>query len=154
MEQCPHQLGVSSNSIVGPKKSPVPVTNDSSIIGCQSFSEEDPIPVIGVVLINVCLLQRRRFFFPAKQRRDLTEGRDERAEGDDARFGEEFGHFGDAPDVLLAVGVGEAQVLVETEAHVVAVETERRYAPIHQVVLQRERQRRLARARQSCRFKL
>ena len=94
------------------------------------------------------------FFFPAKQRRDLTEGRDERAEGDDARFGEEFGHFGDAPDVLLAVGVGEAQVLVETEAHVVAVETERRYAPIHQVVLQRERQRRLARARQSCRFKL
>ena len=48
--------------------------------------------------------------------------RDERGNHDDAAIGEEFRHFGDASDVLETVFVGEAEVLVQARAHVVAVE--------------------------------
>jgi len=47
---------------------------------------------------------------------------DEARDSDGARIGEEFGHLGDAADVLLAVLGREAEVLVEAEADVVAVE--------------------------------
>lgn len=47
---------------------------------------------------------------------------DEAGDGDGARIGEELGHFGDAPDVLFAVLGREAQVFVQAEPNVVAVE--------------------------------
>lgn len=49
-------------------------------------------------------------------------GRDERGDCDRGAVGEELGDFGDAADVLVAVFLGEAQVLVEAETDVVAVE--------------------------------
>ena len=47
---------------------------------------------------------------------------DEAGDGDAAAVGEQLGHLGDAADVLRAVGGREAQVGVEPEADVVAVE--------------------------------
>ena len=49
--------------------------------------------------------------------------RNEAGDGDGARIGEELRHFGDAADVLPAIPLTEAQVFVQAEAHVVAVET-------------------------------
>ena len=49
-------------------------------------------------------------------------GRDEGAEADDPAVGEEFGNFGDAPDVLHALIGRQAKVLDETLTNVVAVE--------------------------------
>lgn len=49
-------------------------------------------------------------------------GGDEARDGDGAAVGEQFGDLGDAADVFLAVLGGEAEVLVEAEADVVAVE--------------------------------
>lgn len=49
-------------------------------------------------------------------------GRDEGGDGDGGAVGEELGDLGDAADVLVAVLLAEAEVFVETEAHVVAVE--------------------------------
>ena len=48
--------------------------------------------------------------------------RDERRDGDGGAVGEQFGDFGDAADVFFAVFGREAEVLVEAEADVVAVE--------------------------------
>jgi len=48
--------------------------------------------------------------------------RDEAGDGDAGAVGEELRDFGDAPDVFRAVGGGEAEVAVQAEADVVAVE--------------------------------
>lgn len=47
---------------------------------------------------------------------------DEARDGDAGAVGEELGDLGDAADVLRAVGGREAEVAVEAEADVVAVE--------------------------------
>ncbi len=47
---------------------------------------------------------------------------DEGGDDDDAAVGEEFRDLGDAADVLEAVLVGEAEIAVQPDAHVVAVE--------------------------------
>ena len=80
---------------------------------------------------------------------DLFEGRDEGGEADDAAIREQLGHFGDSSDVLLAVLRREAQVLVEAVSDVVAIKTVRRDALRHQVLLQREADRRLSRSRET-----
>jgi len=49
--------------------------------------------------------------------------RNEGAEGDDSGVGEKSSHFRHAADVLLSVLGGEAQVLVQPVADVVAVQT-------------------------------
>ena len=51
-----------------------------------------------------------------------AERRDERHEHDQAGVDHQPGDLGDAADVLDAVGIGEAEVLVEAVAYVVAVE--------------------------------
>lgn len=63
-------------------------------------------------------------------------GRDEGGDGDGGRVGKELGDLTDAADVLVAVGLGEAQVLVEAEAHVVAVEAVGGEAQVEEVLLQ------------------
>lgn len=77
-------------------------------------------------------------------------GADEGGQGDGGAVGEQLGDLSNAADVLVAVLLAEAQVLVQTEAHVVAVQTVRRHAQVQQVLLQRCRHRRLARRRQAC----
>ena len=52
-----------------------------------------------------------------------TVRRDEASDGNGAGVGKQFGHLGDAADVFLAVLRGEAEIFVEAEADVVAVET-------------------------------
>lgn len=49
-------------------------------------------------------------------------GADEACDGDRAGVREQFGHLGDAADVLLAVFGREAEILVQTEPDVVAVQ--------------------------------
>jgi hypothetical protein len=51
----------------------------------------------------------------------LAVGRDEGGNGDGVGVGEELGNFRDAADVLVAVGLAEAEVFVQAEADVVAV---------------------------------
>lgn len=53
----------------------------------------------------------------------LSVGRNERGDGDGSGVGKELGDLTDATDVLIAVGLGEAKVLVQAEAHVVAIKT-------------------------------
>lgn len=62
--------------------------------------------------------------------------RDEGGDGDGGRVGEQLGHLADAADVLVAVLFREAQVLVEPEAHVVAVEAVGRQAQVQEMLLQ------------------
>ena len=57
-------------------------------------------------------------------------------------------YLGDPADVLIAVLLREAQVLVQAEAHVVAVEAVGGHAQVQQVLLERRRDRRLARRRE------
>ena len=78
------------------------------------------------------------------------ERRDEAGDADDAGVGKELGDLADAPDVLGAVRVAEAEVRVEPEAQVVAVERVRRYALAYEELLERERHRRLAGRREAC----
>lgn len=58
-------------------------------------------------------------------------------------------YLSDPADVLLAVLGREAQVLVQPEAHVIAVEPVRRQAELEEVLLQRRRNGRLAGRRQT-----
>lgn len=64
-----------------------------------------------------------------------AEGGDEGGDGDLGAVGEQLGDLADAADVLLAVGVAEAEVLVQPEAHVVAVEAVRGDVQVQQVLL-------------------
>lgn len=50
-------------------------------------------------------------------------GGDEGGDGNGGGVSKELGNLGDTADVLIAVGLREAKVLVETEADVVAVQT-------------------------------
>lgn len=63
-------------------------------------------------------------------------GGDEGGDGDGGGVGEELGDLGNAADVLVAVLLGEAQVLVEPEADVVAVEAVGVDAELQQVLLE------------------
>ena len=76
-------------------------------------------------------------------------GTDEARETDDASVGKQLGHLGDASDVLEPVLGREAEVLVQSVPDVVSVEAVRGDASPHQVLLQRERYRRLARTGQT-----
>lgn len=53
----------------------------------------------------------------------LLVGGDEGGDGDGVGVGEQLGDLTDAADVLVAVGLAEAQVLVQTETDVVTVQT-------------------------------
>ena len=64
-------------------------------------------------------------------------GRDEGGDGDGGGVGEELGDLGDAADVFVAVLFGEAQVLVEAEADVVAVEAVGGQTQMQEVLLKR-----------------
>lgn len=76
--------------------------------------------------------------------------RDEGGDGDAGAVGEQLGHLGDAPDVLVAVLLAEAQVLVQPEPDVVAVQPVRGHAALaQQLVLQLDRDGRLARRREA-----
>lgn len=71
--------------------------------------------------------------------RDLAVGlvrADEAGDGDGAAVGEQLGDLGDAANVLVAVLLGEAEVLVQAEAHVVAVEAVGGHAQVQEVLLQ------------------
>lgn len=81
----------------------------------------------------------------------LPEGADETGEAHDATVGKQLSHLGDPPDVLLAILVGETEILVEPVPDVVPVEAVSRDAMSHQVLLQRKGNRRLSSSRQSCR---
>jgi hypothetical protein len=52
----------------------------------------------------------------------LPVGRDEGSNGDGVGVGEQLGDLGNAADVLVAVGLAESKVLVQSEADVVAVQ--------------------------------
>lgn len=108
--------------------------------------------------INIDLHKRKRLFIAVLGRGGVqvagelavgAEGGDEGGDGDGGRVGEELGDLADAADVLLAVGLGEAQVPVQAEADVVAVEPVRGHAEVQQVLLERRRHRRLAARRQA-----
>lgn len=60
-----------------------------------------------------------------------------------------FTYLADASYVLVAVLVGEAEVLVEAEAHVVAVKTVGGEPEVQEVLLERRGHRRLARGREA-----
>lgn len=49
-------------------------------------------------------------------------GRDEGGDGDDRGIGKELRNFGNAANVLVTVLLGEPEVLVESEADIVACE--------------------------------
>ena len=74
----------------------------------------------------------------------LAGRRDGGDDGDVAVAGEMGRDFGEAADVLAAVGGGEAEIVVEPGAQRVAVEQDRRAAIGEQPTFQRLRQRRLA----------
>lgn len=77
------------------------------------------------------------------------EGGDEGSEGDGRRVGKELGNFADAADVLNAVLVAEAQVLVQAETDIVAIETVGSQAQVQEVLLQGGSNGRLARSGQT-----
>jgi hypothetical protein len=52
----------------------------------------------------------------------LPVGRDEGSNGDGVGVGEQLSDLGNAADVLVAVGLAESKVLVQSEADVVAVQ--------------------------------
>ena len=72
-----------------------------------------------------------------------------RHQHDQPRVDHQPGHFRDAADVLHAVVVGEAEILVEAVAHVVAVEQVGVLAQRQQALLDEVGDGRLARARQA-----
>ena len=76
-------------------------------------------------------------------------GGDERDDRHDARVGEQPREVGDAPDVLGAVGLGEAQVARQAVAQVVAVEEVGGPPVVDEPPLERDRDRRLARGREA-----
>ena len=78
-----------------------------------------------------------------------AERRDERHEHDQPGVDHQLRDFGDAADVLDAVGVGEAEVLVQPVADVVAVEQVGVTAERVQPLLDQVGDRRLARAGQA-----
>ena len=78
-----------------------------------------------------------------------AERRDERDEHDQAGVDHQLGDLGDAADVLDPVGVGEAEVLVEPVADVVAVEQVGVAAQRVQLLLDQVGDRRLAGAREA-----
>lgn len=61
---------------------------------------------------------------------------DEARDGDAGAVGEELGDLGDAPDVLRALGGREAEVAVQAEADVVAVEAVGREGVPQEVLLE------------------
>src|SRR5205823_1061303 len=75
--------------------------------------------------------------------------RDERRQRHKARVGEELRDLADPADVLGAVGGGEAEVLVETVANVVAIEDVGAHAARAEVLLERDRDGGLPRAGES-----
>ena len=62
--------------------------------------------------------------------------RDERGDGDGGAVGKELGYFADSADVFVAVLLGEAEVLVQSESYVVAVKTVRGDAQVQEVLLE------------------
>lgn len=76
-------------------------------------------------------------------------GRDKRGNGDGRRVGEELGDFGDAANVLVSVSLGEAKVLVQSEADIVAVETVGSDAEVKEMLLKRSGDSGLARSRET-----
>lgn len=66
----------------------------------------------------------------------LAIGADETRQGHRAAVREQQGDFGDAPDVLVAVGLAEAEVAIEPEADVVAIEPVGGQGGVQEVLLE------------------
>ena len=79
----------------------------------------------------------------------VGEGRDERDDDDQPGIGHQARRFGDAADVLDAVGFGEAEILVEAMADIVAVEDVAVLALGGQALFEQVGDRRLARTGQA-----
>jgi len=58
-------------------------------------------------------------------------------------------YLGDAPDVLVSVLLAEAKVLIQSKAHVIAIETVGGEAQVQQVLLERSCDSRLSRRRET-----
>jgi hypothetical protein len=78
-----------------------------------------------------------------------AERRNEGGQHDEAGVDHQLRHFGHAADVFHAIGFGEAEVLVQPVAHVVAVEQVGVASQRVQALFDLIRQRRLAGARQA-----
>ena len=99
--------------------------------------------------LHVHLIEAARTRRGSRPRAVVVERRDERRDADEARVGEQRRHFADAPDVLLPVLRREAQIGIESAAHVVAVDGVRGPAAVEKRALERHRQRGLAGAGQA-----
>ena len=75
-----------------------------------------------------------------------TEGRHKGGQHDHARIQEQLGHLTDAADILLTVGIGEAQVFAEAVADVVAIQHIGGESPLEQGCIDGIGQGALARA--------
>lgn len=80
----------------------------------------------------------------------VGEGRNEAADGHHSAVGKQLGHLAHAANVFLAIGGREAQVLVQSGANVVAVQSVGRNAPGYQVRLQFEGNRGLSSSTEAC----
>lgn len=74
-----------------------------------------------------------------KRNAHLLIGTDEAGDAHNATISEQLGHLRDTPDVLFTVLGGEAQVLVQACAHVVAIQRVGRDALADQILFQSKR---------------
>ena len=79
----------------------------------------------------------------------LFGGTDKGGDGDDARIYEEFGHFGDAADILATVLGRETEIGIDTCADIVAIEDAAQAAAAMQLALKGNGYGALARAAQA-----
>lgn len=79
----------------------------------------------------------------------ICERRHEATDGHDATVGKEFRHLSHASNVLLAISLAEAQVLVEASPDVVPIQAVCRNAAGHQKPLQLEGNRSFTGAREA-----
>jgi len=83
---------------------------------------------------------------------DLSERTDEAGQADNTAISEQFSHFRDTSNVFFTIFRTKSQVLIETMAYVVSVQTVWGNSLTDQVALQCKRQCRLSSTRQSCRL--
>ena len=78
-----------------------------------------------------------------------AERRDERGDDDQAGIGHQLRHLADAADILDAIGIGEAEILVEPVADIVAIQQEGVAVHSRQLLLDDVGDGRFARARKA-----
>ena len=68
----------------------------------------------------------------------------------DTAVQKQFGDFGDTTDVLHTVGFGEAQIVIDTAADIVAVQNTAKQSALMELALQCNRNRAFSRSAQTC----